>query len=356
MSLSPLDTDAAAETAIVRLCARDLPPLELLEQVARRVRSVVPYAAAGWLLTDPTTMLVTGGYSEDVADDLHLQLIDNEYSAEDFSKFSEVARLPRPVRRLSEATGGEPARSRRYRMLYKPAGYGDELRAAFRSGGTCWGVACLTRAGGEPDFTASEIDFLSSVCDHVGEGLRKSLLPEACRHAGAASKSPGVLVLGDDDEVLSLTSEAENWLAELRADDLDLPSVVYAVAGRARALGAGAAARARVRLRSGGWLLVHGSMLRGTSGGRTRTAVLLEPARRADLAPLLVELYGLTEREGEIVRLLVAGMSIEAIAEALWISRHTVRDHVKAVFAKLEVRSRPELTALLFHEQFPPDS
>jgi DNA-binding CsgD family transcriptional regulator len=356
MSLRPLGTDAAAaKAAIVSLCARDLPPLGLLEQVAHRVRSVVPYTAAGWLLTDPATMLVTCGYSEDVADDLHLQLIDNEYSTEDYSKFSEVARLPRPVR-LSEATGGEPSRSTRYRTLYEPAGYGDELRAAFRSGGTCWGVACLTRAAGEPDFTAPEIDFLASVCDRVGEGVRKALLLEACQPAGSASQLPGMLVLGEDDELLSLTGEAESWLAELPADDLDLPNVVYAVARRARALGAGAAARARVRLRSGGWVLVHGAMLRGTGGGPMCTAVLLEPARRADLAPLLVELYGLTEREGEIVQLLVAGMSIEAIAEALWISRHTVRDHVKAVFAKLEVRSRPELTALLFHEQISLDS
>jgi DNA-binding NarL/FixJ family response regulator len=40
---------------------------------------------------------------------------------------------------------------------------------------------------------------------------------------------------------------------------------------------------------------------------------------------------------------------------ALWLSRHTVRDHVKAIFSKVGVTSRPELTAKLFAEQFLPE-
>ena len=41
-------------------------------------------------------------------------------------------------------------------------------------------------------------------------------------------------------------------------------------------------------------------------------------------------------------------------ARALWISRHTVKDHVKAVYAKLRVASRAELSAKLFHEHIAP--
>jgi hypothetical protein len=43
------------------------------------------------------------------------------------------------------------------------------------------------------------------------------------------------------------------------------------------------------------------------------------------------------------------------IPVTLWLSRHTVRDHVKAVFSKLGVKSRPELTAKLFAEHFLPN-
>jgi DNA-binding CsgD family transcriptional regulator len=51
---------------------------------------------------------------------------------------------------------------------------------------------------------------------------------------------------------------------------------------------------------------------------------------------------GLTQRELEVLRLLVAGRSNQAIAEALFISRDTARTHVSNIFRKLDVRSRAE--------------
>jgi DNA-binding CsgD family transcriptional regulator len=83
-------------------------------------------------------------------------------------------------------------------------------------------------------------------------------------------------------------------------------------------------------------------------------AVVLEPGRRGDLAPLIVELYELTERERQVTQLLVRGMPIDEIARSLWITQHTVRNHTKAIFAKLGVSSRPELTAMLYHDHHIP--
>jgi DNA-binding CsgD family transcriptional regulator len=80
---------------------------------------------------------------------------------------------------------------------------------------------------------------------------------------------------------------------------------------------------------------------------------MIEPARRAELAPIVVELFGLTDRERQVTELLVRGLATDEIAQSLWLSRHTVRDHVKTIFAKLDVASRPELTAKLLAEQEP---
>jgi hypothetical protein len=94
-----------AREAIVQLSTSGLEPLELLRQVAQRVRSVVPYAGAGWLLTDTATMLHTGAVTENVPDALQLGLIDNELVARDFGKFTDIARLRRPALRLTRRHG-----------------------------------------------------------------------------------------------------------------------------------------------------------------------------------------------------------------------------------------------------------
>jgi len=51
---------------------------------------------------------------------------------------------------------------------------------------------------------------------------------------------------------------------------------------------------------------------------------------------------GLTEREHEVLRLLTVGRSNPEIADALYISRGTVRVHVSNILAKLDARSRTE--------------
>ena len=61
---------------------------------------------------------------------------------------------------------------------------------------------------------------------------------------------------------------------------------------------------------------------------------------REDLA------YGITSRELEVLRLLVAGYTDRQIAEELFISRRTAQGHVAIIFNKLGVNSRAAATAV----------
>ena len=80
--------------------------------------------------------------------------------------------------------------------------------------------------------------------------------------------------------------------------------------------------------------------------------MVLTPAQPPDLMPLLALGYRLTDREQEVLRFLARGMSTAEMTEQLGISAHTVRDHIKALFAKVGVRSRAELLARIFAEHY----
>jgi DNA-binding CsgD family transcriptional regulator len=267
------------------------------------------------------------------------------------NKWSLLARSPWPVGILSRATHGHSEQSPRYREILRPQGIGWELRASFVTDSTCWGTLGIYRDHDEPDFSDEEAAFLAGISSTLGEGFRRALLISSLA-TEENPDGPGLLLLDDDDNVTSITRAAERWLEELvdLGDLIDgrLPLAVAAVADRARAIEAGVdspapQARARAYMRSGRWLVLHGTRLSGASEGQT--AVIVEPARPAEIAPLIVQAYGLSGREREVTQLILQGLSTSEIADRLFISTHTVQDHLKAIFDKVDVHSRRELVA-----------
>jgi len=70
--------------------------------------------------------------------------------------------------------------------------------------------------------------------------------------------------------------------------------------------------------------------------------------RVAVLSTPRTELDTLTPREVEVLRLVAAGKSNQAIATDLFLSGHTVRRHLQNIFAKLDVSSRTAAAAFAF--------
>jgi DNA-binding CsgD family transcriptional regulator len=354
---------AAAEAAIARLSLEGRPVLDFLERAAAPFRQAVPYSAGCWKTVDPQTLLWTGFGIEDGGTGTmaaaRWRFIENELLEPDYGKDRDLARHRIPVSTLHRETHGEPERSARYRLIHRTFGLGAELRAGFRAGEECWGIVALLRGHDEPDFTDQEIAFAARIGQHLGHGLRDALLREQAV-AGLPARAPGVIVVGRDGSVRSLTDRAGFWLEQFPPDrhgGLELPAVVHAVARRACGAGGSHPAgpsSARVLLTSGQWLTVQAASLRGDDPGPDAVAVTLAPASAAELEPLRLALYDLTPREREVAKLLIRGESNDEIARALWISRYTVKDHVKAVYAKLRVATRAELSAKLFYEHIAP--
>jgi non-specific serine/threonine protein kinase len=69
-------------------------------------------------------------------------------------------------------------------------------------------------------------------------------------------------------------------------------------------------------------------------------AVMASPAGKPSIRTAAATSYGLTERELEVLRHLVAGRTDREIAEALFISPRTAQGHVGSIFGKLGVNSR----------------
>ncbi len=341
-----------SERDVVRLCHSGLDVAGARQQLLRALRRVVPFDAAFVATADPETLLFTGGWSDAPLDTVAAQFMENEFGQPDVNKFAALATGSRHVGSLDLATRSDRAASERYRQIMNPLGLGDELRAALVADGYCWGYLCLHRESRAPGFSSADGGALARLAPHIAQAFRKAVLLHPSM--SSATVRSGVVILADDLSVVSMTSEAEHLLS-LLADDaglLPLPTPVHAVA---RALdgittGTGFLDRlpyVRVPTASGVWLNVYASRLGGTSGGAGQTAVVIEPVSARAAVPLMLAAYGLSQREGDVARLVLRGQATAAIADALHISQHTVQDHLKSVFDKTGVRSRRDLVGRL---------
>ncbi len=65
------------------------------------------------------------------------------------------------------------------------------------------------------------------------------------------------------------------------------------------------------------------------------------------LTGFFIQKYGITEKESEVIELLVAGNTYKQVAEKLFIANKTVDNHVQNIYKKLEVTSKIQLANLV---------
>jgi DNA-binding CsgD family transcriptional regulator len=364
-----MDESGSAERTrqeIVRLSHAGLDSRTFRLETVRCLRKAISVDVSFFATADPATLLFTSAVVDDVLAQATTQFVENEFLKDDSVKFARLARGSSPVDSLSVATKGELDLSPRYQEILAPMDLGDELRAALMVGSKCWGFMCLHRERSSPNFTPAEAAFLAKLTPHLAEGLRTALLIGDGRGTSLPPDGPGLVLLGDDLSLAAITPAAEGWLAEVATSDwpgsLELPGAVYAVAARLLALERGGHTppelmpRIRLRTASGRWLVLHASRLRAqdTQDTEGQIAVIFEEARPSEIAPLIVDAYGLTKREGEITQLVLRGLSTAEVSEELHITPNTVRDHFKSIFDKVGVRSRRELVGQVFAQHYQP--
>ncbi len=351
---------------LAKRCYAGLEVGALQSEVLWGLREVMSIDAAFFATVDPATILFTSVITEAPLDAATPLFLENEFGHDDVNKFTALASVGDQVRSLDQATNGDRSTSDRYLDVMAPMELGDELRAALVSKGRCWGVLCLHRADATTGFSDEEIALVRLLAPHLAEGLRRALVVSGVVPSRPGTRGPGIIVLDDDMAITSINEEAEWWMAELVDPawiDLgngSLPAAVFAAAavlarvehddaptGTPAPPPPSRPPPAAIRLRSadGQWLTLHASRLTGVGG--EQTAVVLEPARPADVASIYLDAIGLTPAQTRVASLVLQGRSTQQIVNELRISSHTVQEHLHAVFEKLGVASRRELVATL---------
>ncbi|MCP2357077.1 DNA-binding CsgD family transcriptional regulator [Nonomuraea thailandensis] len=310
-------------------------------ELSRVIAPVVPHDALRCGTSTPssgvgiTTLAFWHGYTPD----LGRELLRADRVGEYMGELAHLARRQVPVtvtRRL-----GPGMRDR----LVDEHGAGEELCLALRSARGVWGVLCLMRAASGRPFDDVDARRLADVGPALVAAFR-GYVTASPRRSVPPGPPPGMLVVGADSRIRTMTSQAQPWLEAMRTH-LAVPGWLADCSFSCLAAAARELPR-HVRLcvpsvGCGWWTTIEAQRL-GDDGD---VAVMIQLASGQSLMPSFCDWYGVTARERQIMQHLYSGSAPKQIARELDLSLYTVGDHLKALFRKTGTSGRDELIASL---------
>jgi len=246
------------------------------------------------------------------------------------------------------ATSGSSSKARRYRDICVPLGFGDELRAALMSGGSCWGFMCLAPRFSGLNFSKDEANSSSALAPQSGA---RPAAPHCCsiRPGCRRFRGPGFLMLAEDSRSRRRRRPRLLAVPKLRLAGA-AASCRRSSTPRSRGWRCLRAAhlalcrqRARVRTKAGQWLIVHASAYRARRGQANRDhlrAGAFRPKWRRVAGSLWADAARSRGGAARAARLSTAGISA-----SLSISDFTVQQHLKSVFRQGRRRQPPRIVA-----------
>jgi DNA-binding CsgD family transcriptional regulator len=337
---------------VARICDSAADARTLRLRLLDEIRQAIGFDSYAWLLTDPQTSVGSAPLADVPCLPELPRLIRLKYLT-GINRWTALARPP--VGRLGEATAGDLSLSLLWRDLLSGYGVVDVASLVFRDGFGCWGFLDLWRAGASARFSHAEASWLADIAGPVTTALRRSQAHAfvAGPAAAAPRTGPVMLLLSAGLEVLGQTPETQEYLRMLVPPDDDRPPVpagAYNVAAQLLAAEAGVDPNppwARVHLPGGLWLTLRAARIGEAGSGQDRDiAVSIEQTSPGDRVALFARAFGFSARESELVSHLTRGADTADIARKMFLSEHTVQDHLKSIFAKTSTHSRRALLAL----------
>lgn len=330
------------ERTVRSACAEELPAKALQVRILEAVRRHVPYDGHVFALTDPTTLVATSPHAD--VPMLPWERLPETIRWRYLTELNRVDTLVgRPAASLRLAAP-DPAASPLWQHVLREVGVHDTATVAFSDRYGTWGYLELWRTGAA--FAQHELDLLTAISDQVARGLREAVARTFVDDGDRLrAVGPAVVLLGPDLAVQQQTEAAAGALLQLLPPDeprAPIPAAAYnigaALIADEHGIGVGEP-WSRVHLGGGRWVTVKASRL------GDGIAVSIEPSTTSERTDLYCRSVGLSERETETIALLGIGLDTREIAGQLFLSEHTVNDHIKAVLAKSGARTRQVLLA-----------
>ncbi|MEO9329868.1 LuxR C-terminal-related transcriptional regulator [Gordonia aurantiaca] len=336
---------------------------EFFAETVESLRRAVPVDAACVATFDPNTLMLTSArkygdlFGRDERDhDFGLL----EYGGCEPSSYRELATRKCDAVGMNLFTRGQVKQSERMSQLMIPEYcFHDEARLSIRDGDRLWaGIAMFRSGAGCRPFDEDEIEFLASLSQTLAHGVRIGLLSAVITEPrDSIAHGPAVLIIDRNNEVVQMSAGSEERIEDLTAGPNSASAInpIFGLIGAARRYGTGETdvpPRLRVRGKSGMWLVLNASPLSSADGRTADVVVTIEEARPPEIIPLVVEAFGLTARERDVTQMVLQNVATKDIAAALHVSAYTVQDHLKSIFDKAGVRSRRELIARVYFDQY----
>jgi DNA-binding CsgD family transcriptional regulator len=311
-------------------------------QLDELLRPVLGYDSSAFSTIDPPTLLWTSrsviGMESSPTRERHA--LELEFRGDDLNSFPNLLMQQMPIGNLYVTSGGNLSRCIRYEALLQGMNLVDELRAVIRSEGLNWGVITLYRTRPAEVFVYKELRAMRDALEPFADLLRLRMLHAAAEDPGTLDRPPGLIRVSADGSVEETTPAAA---ARLEAVD-DPSAIAAAVAEVVAAFNAGdALAIATLPAGEEGSVTLHAS-----AGGDGKLAIVVEEDRIVLLDPRVVDGFGFTDEEMEVLPFYVQGRTTRTIAQILSIDAFAIQASLISIFEKTGTKNRADFLATIW--------
>ncbi len=237
----------------------------------------------------------------------------------------------------------------------------------------CRGYLVVWRGKDDPDFSQGDVLLMESLAPVISDIVKKqaaggrlsvteteTIDPEELQLLVRRRTPPGTLILDAENRVLYSNGHAKKIMTRFPAvprhpTDFPLPDTLQSLCDRLRALCAQAtsddletaAEVNQLAFQDGGVYLFRALRIdsHDDAAQPMRVLVLLERVSQRPRVDPVLHTHQLTQKEQEVVRLLLDGKTNREVGNVLNVGEYTVKSHMKRIMAKLQVGTRAGIVA-----------